>query len=483
VKKASVISCLFLLVLISPVRAQQWRFDSLTQRAYQHVLNLEFQTASTLLSNPKTPQEHYVISYGEALDLLLTEDADKFHRYEQNFEKRINKKSRAKEADQQFLKAELHLQWAFVYLKFEKELDAAKHFREAYKLATDCRERFPDYVAIRKTTGLLEIIIGSVPEKYNWILNLLNMEGTTALGLKELNGVKTSASPLALEADLLLCLVQGYIFQKPEIGLAEVKNVLEKNPNQRLTLFLAASLAMKNFQSEEALDYLKTIDPLDSSIPIHYSAYLKGEIYLHKGEYQYAIDSYRLFRKKFKGQNNIKDAAYKIGLCYLLEGNQDEAKRSFSEAKSVGKEVVEADKSAARTLSENTYPNVKLAKVRYATDGGYYESAQHVLSTISDIDLPTRKNQVEFYYRKARLEHRLGRIEPAKLFYRQVIDMAGAEHWYFAPNACLQMGYIYSLSQNKSEARGYFEKALTYKRHEYKNSIDSKARSALGQLK
>jgi len=40
------------------------------------------------------------------------------------------------------------------------------------------------------------------------------------------------------------------------------------------------------------------------------------------------------------------------------------------------------------------------------------------------------------------------------------------------------------LDQGKtSDAKNYFEKALTYKKHEYKNSIDSKAKSALAQLK
>jgi len=34
-----------------------------------------------------------------------------------------------------------------------------------------------------------------------------------------------------------------------------------------------------------------------------------------------------------------------------------------------------------------------------------------------------------------------------------------------------------------AEARQYFQQALKYKKHEYKNSIDSKARSALSRLR
>nr|HPI81275.1 hypothetical protein [Cyclobacteriaceae bacterium] len=55
-------------------------------------------------------------------------------------------------------------------------------------------------------------------------------------------------------------------------------------------------------------------------------------------------------------------------------------------------------------------------------------------------------------------------------------------NWYFAPNAALQLGYIARADHNLAEARRYFELALDYRDHPYKNSIDSKARSALDRL-
>jgi uncharacterized protein HemY len=60
--------------------------------------------------------------------------------------------------------------------------------------------------------------------------------------------------------------------------------------------------------------------------------------------------------------------------------------------------------------------------------------------------------------------------------------MTSQDNWYFAPNACLQLGYIYQLQNKTTEAEEFFKRAISYRRHEYKNSIDSKARSALAQL-
>jgi tetratricopeptide (TPR) repeat protein len=179
----------------------------------------------------------------------------------------------------------------------------------------------------------------------------------------------------------------------------------------------------------------------------------------------------------------VKDAYYKLGLCYLLNGNQSDALVLFKEAKKQGKDESEADKSAARNLNSKELPQLALMKVRYATDGGYYKEARQLLNTIKDKDLPAKRDQVEYYYRKARLEHKSGQKEAAKLFYKQTIEMAGDENWYFAPNSCLQLGYIFQEENKLQDAKNSFQHALTYKKHEYKNSIDSKSRSALARLK
>jgi tetratricopeptide (TPR) repeat protein len=206
-------------------------------------------------------------------------------------------------------------------------------------------------------------------------------------------------------------------------------------------------------------------------------------VYLHKGEYETAIQSYQTFLNEYHGLNYIKDALYKTGICYWLSGNTSEATKYFNKAKEQGKEATEADKYAARSLTEETLPHSKLSKIRYATDGGYYDEAKKIIASIQDGDLATSKEKIEFVYRKARLYNKIGSLQEAVKLYLETIELQGEENWYFAPNSCLQLGYIFANENNIQEARQYFEKALSYKKHEYKNSIDSKAKSALAQLK
>ncbi|NJM25737.1 MAG: hypothetical protein HC859_09865 [Bacteroidia bacterium] len=108
---------------------------------------------------------------------------------------RLDKKSKGADRDDLFLHAELRLQWCFVYLKFGHEFDAAYNLRQAYLVAQECKRKYPDYEAIKKTSGLIEIIVGSVPEKYNWVLHLLGMQGSINDGLTELKSVWQTTTP------------------------------------------------------------------------------------------------------------------------------------------------------------------------------------------------------------------------------------------------------------------------------------------------
>ncbi len=457
-------------------------FDAKLRDAHRFALNLHPAEALQLIPEDDQVGATYVASLAEAIELLVTEDNSRFTEYEDRFLQRRDKKIKGSTRDYQFLQAEIRLHWAFVYLKFGHDFDAALQLRQAYQIAESCREKFPDYLPIRKTSGLLRIIVGSVPEKYNWVLSLLNMSGSVTGGLDDLRVLSTSsASPFAVESKILHSLVTGFLLADSGKALEEMQQVLATEKGNRLAMFLAGSLALKSSHNEVALEMLEGLSQAGTGVPLYYADYLRGEAYLHKGDYINAISAYRWFIGHQTGQNYIKDAHYKIALCYWLNGNESDAITAFADARTKGKESTEADKSAAHALADKDLPNAKLSRVRFLTDGGYYQEAEGILSRITSMDLLIKRDQVEYLYRKARLLHKTENTDAEK-YYRDVIDMTGLEHWYFAPNACLQLGYIYQ-SQNKiEEAEEYFQRALSYRRHEYKNSIDSKARSALAQL-
>jgi tetratricopeptide (TPR) repeat protein len=486
--KAGIIACLFLLIGIASFAGQTdniWKFDPELQKIHELVLNLETDQAYKALEKIKTNEFHkmYVLSFCETLDILISEDEVRFQKIEANFKERLKYlSSRAPSAETLFLQAELNLQRGFNFLNLGQEFNAVWAIRSAYNLTQECLRKFPDFVPIRKTSGVIEVMVGSVPDKYHFFMSLLGMKGSVITGQAQLEQLKSSESSLSIEANLLYYTIKGLINQQIEEALRGFNTILKDSPQNRLALFLAINMMMKNSQSEDALKLIHTLDATPGGLPMFYIDYIRGEIHLQKGDYTQAVAAYQRFISSYKSQNFKKDSYYKISLAFHLQGKADLAKANFEKAKVTGRSVVEPDHHADAQLKEEALPNLKILKVRLYTDGGYYKEAKDVFNTIIPADLKTKKEEVEYFYRRARLAHKTHEFPAAKIFYQQTIDMSGENQWYFAPNAALQLGYLAQASREYSLARKYFQMALAYKKHEYKNSIDGKAKSALEQL-
>lgn len=483
-KKAGQFTCLFFWMLPAFGQGTAWLTQEPYAIAHQLTLSLQLDESRKLLASFATPEAIYINSLSDVFELLISEDATRFTELEKVYEKRIAalKKVSPQTEKELVVLAELRLQWAFVYLKFGHDFTAAWSVRQAHVVSRECLRKFPDFVPIKKTTGMLEIMLGSVPEKYQWVLNLLGMRGSLEKGLTMLTEIKSIENPLADEAQLLHPLINGFVLQQTDSALTHLELLHRSQPQNRLILFLGASLAIKNSSSELALVMLEKLNMIHSGLPLYYANYLSGEVYLHQGNYSKSIAAYQHFIDQYKGINYIKDAHYKIGLSYWLQQQPDRAKVYFELAQLKGREVTEADKYAARSLAEHDFFNIPITRARYAIDGGYYDEAIRLLRSIKKEDLNTTHDLAEYHYRFARLYHKTNLLAEAKRYYEQTIALSGSETWYFAPNACLQLGYIFRDEGNTEQALKYFKQALSYKKHAYKNSIDSKAKSALAQL-
>lgn len=484
-KKAGVTVCLFLLIGFSSHADNIWTFDPELQKIHQLVLNLQTEQAYRQLEKIKTNEFHkmYVLSFCETIDVLVSEDEEKFQKIEANFRERLKYLASLQPSAQQlFLQAELNLQRGFNFLNLGQEFNAVWAIRNAYNFTQDCLKKYPEFVPIKKTSGVIEVMVGSVPDKFHFFMSLLGMKGSVVKGQKQLEDLKSSESTLAIEANLLYYTIKGLINQQIEEALSGYTDMLRESPGNKLALFLAINMMMKNSQSEDALKLIHQLDANPGGLPMHYIEYLRGEIHLQKGDYATAIQSYQKFIASYRSQNFKKDAYYKISLAYYLQGKTDLAKINFDKAKVTGRDLVEPDHHADAQLKDGSFPNAKILRVRLYTDGGYYKEAKELFHAITPADLNSKKDEVEYYYRKARLAHKTSDMTAARMFYKQTIDMSGETQWYFAPNAALQLGYIAQASRDYPLARKYFQMALAYKRHEYKNSIDGKAKSALERL-
>ncbi|GIV36208.1 MAG: hypothetical protein KatS3mg032_0587 [Cyclobacteriaceae bacterium] len=449
-----------------------------------HILNLQFAEARTLARALNPPRSHYYESLADMLELFVSEDPALFEAFKNRWESRLDElgKTPAATSEKMYVLAELRLQWAFVNLKFGHELQGAWHIRQSYLAAQSCRQKYPHYEPIRKTWGTLNILLGSVPEKYQWVLRMLNLRGSVESGLHELLRSSRAADTYGTEARIIMALAQSFLLEQHEAALAHLQETTQTSPG-RLMWFLTSAIALKGGQAEKALVFLDSLLQPGVPCPISYAYYLRGETLLAAERYEEAAFAYRQFLEYYRGENFVKDAWFKAGICQALMNNRQQAEACFAKAQTQGSTLTEADRYAQTRLNDSPWPHPVIARIRYATDGGYYNRALELARQHARDSFPSKKDSVEFLYRAARLYHRINQTDTCLALYRITIEKAGQSPWYFAPNACLQAGFLLQQRRKYAEAEKFFKKALTYPSHPYKNSIDSKAKSALERLK
>lgn len=472
-------------IQLAPASDFTWHFDSELQKAYWFVTNLQTENARLQLKQVRANELHkmYVETLNETLYILITEDHAGFVKIDERFKQNLKYlESLPVSAESLFLQAELNLQRGFCLLNLGQEINAVLSIRKAYQLTAECLAKYPSFIPIKKTSGVIQVMVGAVPDKYQWFMSLLGMKGSVVKGQKQLSELKNSKSSLSVEAGILYYTIQGFINQQFSEAANGVNATLKDQPENRLLLFIGVNMLVKDARSEEALTLVQRIESQHEGLSMPYIDYLKGEILLQRGNYPQAIEAFQKFIKTYPSLSFKKDSYFKISMCYWLMNDSRLAKLNYEKAKVTGSDKAEPDRYAARQLEEPNFPNKKLLHVRYSTDGGYYQEASAVLATLVPADLPSLKEKTEYYYRKARLAHRTGELASAKLFYQQSIDMTQNNPWYFGANSALQLGYIAKDQKDFTTARKYFELALSYPKHEYKNSIDSKARTELELL-
>lgn len=468
--------------------ALSWRFDGEPEAAYREIYRLQINEALVRLSRIRDQGSHaykiYLESLAETVDILITENVERFVTVEENFERRLDALDDAPAtADNLFLRAELRLQLGFCYINMGHELSAILSIRQAYQLTARCRKEFPAYVPIRKTEGIIQVMVGAIPDKYHFFMSVLGMQGSVVAGQKLLNDLRTSNVSLGAEASIVYFAVKGFINQQFAESSAGFAALLEKDPKNRLLLFLTVNMMMKNYQSETALKLIRSLNDQPNGLPLVYIDYLRAEILLQKGDYPGAISYYQRFMNRYKGTSFHKDASFKIALALHLSGKPDQARIWWRKARVTGKAVAEPDVYAAHMLQSDVLPNEKLLRVRLLTDGGYFQEAEAGLAAVQSDKLTSAEDRAEFIYRRARLAHQTSELTKAQSLYLRTIELCGSQPWYFAPSSSLQLGYLARLRGDLKNAKKYFEQALIYRKHAYKNSIDGKAKSALDELK
>lgn len=455
--------------------------------AYEATLNLHFSKVNGLLSGTRSQGiphfDQYIGNLNDVTELIFSEDEARFELLQKNEKKRLRvlDDTDIKSPYIGFFEAEIKLQWAFTRLKFGEQWNGVWALRSAYKTIRRNIKAYPDFKLNYKTLGLLHVIFGAVPDRHQWVLNILGLKGDTEKGLEELYLLMEEETVFQREVRVITALVESYLMENHEKATALITD--QGTPLTHVESYALALVSMKSHKSEDARLLLqKSLGALDNSLAKPLFHYLLAETEFQKGTYQRAYDHYLAFSRSFPGKNNQKDALFKAALCQLMMDDEMGYQDMLEAAKAIEDTESETDKNAQNMMDNEPLPDLSLLKIRYAIDGGYFDRADSLFNSI-DIEQYRVYEQFELIYRKARLHHLKADRQEAIRLYRQVVEKEKLNpETYFVPNSFLQLGYLQAELGNTPMARMYFEKVLKFRNHPYKNSLDSKAKIALKRL-
>jgi tetratricopeptide (TPR) repeat protein len=465
--------------------------------AYTNVINLNFQEGKRLLNIEKTinPQNDIPLlieNYIDFLTLLIGENNNEFKVLKKNKELRLDKLDKGDKSSPYYLysKAQINLQWSFARMKYDEFVTSAMEIRKAYILTEDNAKKFPNFIPNKMMHGLLHVLIGSIPDKFKWMINLAGFSGSIKQGTNEMEYIlkategNSQFSYIHSEVVFLLSFMSMNIINENEENTKTIYDIVKTDKNTGpLISFGKASLAMRKGLNDDAIRILTNRIDNPNAYPFNFLEFMLGSAYLNKLNIE-AIQHFENFVTKFKGKNFIKAAYQRIAWCYLLNNNTAKYNEYIKKVKLYGYTEIDEDKNAQKEAESGNIPNVYLLKGRLLFDGGYYKKSLDALTEKKPNEVyKAKKDMIEFTYRLGRIYHKLDNNEKAINYYKLTLTIGSYSPYYFAANSALQLGLIYEKQKDNKTAKIYFEKCLSLNNYEYKYSIEQKAKAGLDRIK
>jgi len=188
------------------------------------------------------------------------------------------------------------------------------------------------------------------------------------------------------------------------------------------------------------------------------------------------------FVNNFRGKFYLKQALQRLSWYYYIHGNMDAANKYRAMILSRGSTDIDEDKQALKEAKSGKWPNATLLKARLLSDGGLFNEALKQLQNKRAADFALIEERLEYAYRLGRIYDEMGMDDKAIQMYDATVKAGANRTEYFAARAALQMGYIYEKRNDKAKALQCFQTCLDMQGHDYKNSLDQRAKAGIQRV-
>lgn len=486
---------LFIVLLPCLSRAEKvFDFNATCQQAYREITSLKLVAGQQLINqakqqNPDNLIPEFLEGYIDFYELFFNEDPQAYKSRKENFDKRLDDLDEGPESSPfyYYCRSTVYLQKACVQIKFGERFSAGWNFKKAFGLIKDNRKKFPNFVLNNMIYGPAIVAAGVIPDGYKTLASIFGVKGSVKDGIAIMQNFINSNDPWAKlflnEASFYYCYLVFYIENKPDEAFQFITQRKLDLVNNHLLAYMAANLAINNKQNEFAKNIILNKNPSQEYMKTPIWDFEMGYIKLHHLETAEAAKFFTSYLDNFKGKFYIKDACQKLSWCYYLQGNNPAAENTRLKLLKIGNTDTDADKQANRDAKSGVFPNLLLLKARVLSDGGYNNEALAVLAGKSSNDFLRVEDRLEFVYRLGRIYDDMEKYDEAIKAYNITINLGEHRQEYYAARSAWQLGLIYEKLGKKDVAIQYYQKCLDMEDHEYKDSIDQKAKAGIARCK
>jgi len=441
--------------------------------------------ARELSTNKKNILPAVLINYEDFISLSFNENPTEYKKRKKWLDLRLNIVTAGNKNSPYYLfsKALLYFQWSIIQIKYGDYWDAAWDFRKAYQLFKENKIKYPQFTPNNIYLSVQEAVMSTIPNGYKWVTTILGLKGNMKEGMLLLKNYSFSNEILFKEESRVYYIYLKNYLENDIAGAYQLINTYQMDIiNNPLFVFMASNLALNNKKAQLAESILLKRNKSADYMPFPMLDYELGDAKMKKLDYS-AIQYFQKFIQQHKGSFYIKDALYSIALCYYLIDDQKMANEYVAKVKTKGNAETDADKQALKRASKGVFPNKLLLKSRLLNDGGYNIEALKIATSILPHTLKSDGEVLESIYRMGRIYDDLAEYDKALFYYHLTIEKGSHSTEYFAARACLQAGYIYEKKGLLAKAKEYYHKELSLGDHDFKNSLDQRAKSSLNRLK
>ncbi len=449
------------------------------------------------INNPKNSVVDYLEVYSLFLKYATTEKEVLINDFNDKLEVAVTK---IKDEDMQepfrlYMLADMYLESALINAIEGNYFSAVFLFKKSYSTINENIKLFPNFAPNNKTVGLLNVIIGSIPQSYNWALTLLNISGDIDKGLSNIEtALKSSINNKEYKhlfvENLLLYTFMSDSYSKNKESNILLKNIINNekiiynNKNNLLFIFAKASYHQNMKENNEVIKSLQILH--DKTVFVNsnfcYLNYMMGQSLLFKLNNR-AIYYFESYIKNYKGKNYIASAKQKIAWSKLIVGDNAGYLKTKKRINTEEDEITDSDKQAIKEAKSNDIPNVYLLKARLYFDGGYYHKADSIITKGNKLNsYISERNKIEYIYRLGRINDEWGNNIKAEHYYKKTIDKAKDLKYFYAAKSALKLGNLYENEGDNDKALEMYNLILDLDFDEYQNGITQKAKAGINRI-